>query len=308
MFKPISSGGGGVWGSITGTLSAQTDLQNALDAKLSTSIAASTYVPYTGATTDLNLGAHNLYATKIGLDSTDYINWTDNTTLSLFVGGTSRATLSNAGLLTLTGGVSATTGTFSNATGVACSNINAYSGSTLTFKGRVAGSGIAEHFKFQLYSAQTVTENDDTLSFYKDNSATVRTGGVDTMYGFFFQRKGVKQTTDATQTAITLSNGSNGSTSVITTETGKVYQIKARVVGKGTTNYGGTEIYGTFKNVAGTVTQIGTTQYYGSNQTGSWGTAGKFADFTISGTDIRVSVTGASETINWKTALEFLAY
>lgn len=37
------SGGGGTWGSITGTLSDQTDLQAALDAKLSTTTAASTY-------------------------------------------------------------------------------------------------------------------------------------------------------------------------------------------------------------------------------------------------------------------------
>jgi len=45
-----TSGGGGTWGSITGTLSAQTDLQSALDAK----------IPYTGGTTNVNLGVHNL--------------------------------------------------------------------------------------------------------------------------------------------------------------------------------------------------------------------------------------------------------
>ena len=45
-----------VWGAITGTLSNQTDLQNALNAKLNTSTAASTYVPYTGATGNVNLG------------------------------------------------------------------------------------------------------------------------------------------------------------------------------------------------------------------------------------------------------------
>jgi hypothetical protein len=37
--------GGGVWGAITGTLSSQTDLQSALDAKLSTATAATTYAP-----------------------------------------------------------------------------------------------------------------------------------------------------------------------------------------------------------------------------------------------------------------------
>lgn len=42
-----------VWGSITGTLSNQTDLQSALDA----------LVPYTGATADVDLGANNLQLT-----------------------------------------------------------------------------------------------------------------------------------------------------------------------------------------------------------------------------------------------------
>jgi hypothetical protein len=47
---PVSSSGGGTWGSITGTLSDQTDLQSALDA----------LVPYTGATADLNLGTWDI--------------------------------------------------------------------------------------------------------------------------------------------------------------------------------------------------------------------------------------------------------
>jgi hypothetical protein len=47
-------GGGATWGGITGTLSAQTDLQGALDNK----------VPYTGATADVNLGSHDLTATQ----------------------------------------------------------------------------------------------------------------------------------------------------------------------------------------------------------------------------------------------------
>jgi hypothetical protein len=49
-----ASGGGATWGGITGTLSAQTDLQGAVDNK----------VPYTGATADVNLGSHDLTATQ----------------------------------------------------------------------------------------------------------------------------------------------------------------------------------------------------------------------------------------------------
>ncbi len=75
-----------VWGAITGTLSNQTDLQNALNAKqnqlngtgfvkasgttisydnstyLTTSSAAATYVPYTGATSNVNLGVNDITA------------------------------------------------------------------------------------------------------------------------------------------------------------------------------------------------------------------------------------------------------
>jgi hypothetical protein len=57
-----------VWGAITGTLSSQTDLQSALDAKLSTTTAASTYVPYTGATGDVNLGVNVLKSNNVILD------------------------------------------------------------------------------------------------------------------------------------------------------------------------------------------------------------------------------------------------
>jgi len=49
-----------VWGSITGTLSNQTDLQSALDDKLDSATASTTYVPYTGATTDVDLGNNSL--------------------------------------------------------------------------------------------------------------------------------------------------------------------------------------------------------------------------------------------------------
>ncbi len=59
--------GGGTWGSITGTLSDQTDLQSALDSKLSTTTAATTYVPYTGATGDINLGLNGLTANDLNI-------------------------------------------------------------------------------------------------------------------------------------------------------------------------------------------------------------------------------------------------
>ena len=51
---------GATWGSITGTLAAQTDLQAALDAR----------VPYTGAINNVNLGEYGLTAGQLTLDTT----------------------------------------------------------------------------------------------------------------------------------------------------------------------------------------------------------------------------------------------
>ena len=57
---PIGQKGDSTWGSITGTLSTQTDLQNALNTK----------VPYTGATQDVNLGEFGLLTGNIEFDLT----------------------------------------------------------------------------------------------------------------------------------------------------------------------------------------------------------------------------------------------
>ena len=53
-------GGAAVWGSITGTLSNQTDLQNALNAK----------VPYSGATSDVSLGEYGINVGNVIYDTT----------------------------------------------------------------------------------------------------------------------------------------------------------------------------------------------------------------------------------------------
>ena len=69
---------GVAWGAITGTLSAQTDLQNALDAKLSTSAASSTYLPLaggymTGAILNTN-ATGGLYLSNFSLGAGWYTN------------------------------------------------------------------------------------------------------------------------------------------------------------------------------------------------------------------------------------------
>jgi hypothetical protein len=79
-YSAVNNGGGGaIWGGITGTLSDQTDLQDALDAKfddptgttsqylrgdgsLATFPSLTGFVPYTGATTNVDLGTHRILA------------------------------------------------------------------------------------------------------------------------------------------------------------------------------------------------------------------------------------------------------
>lgn len=73
-----------LWGSITGTLTAQTDLINYL---------SSTYVPYTGATASLNIGAYSFEASSAGYTSSLYAQSLD------FYGPLGEYTsLNNAGL------------------------------------------------------------------------------------------------------------------------------------------------------------------------------------------------------------------
>jgi hypothetical protein len=85
-FEAPSGGGGAEWGDITGTLSDQTDLQNALNAKfddptgttsqylrgdgsLATFPSLTGFVPYTGATTNVDLGTHRITAQHATISS-----------------------------------------------------------------------------------------------------------------------------------------------------------------------------------------------------------------------------------------------
>ena len=84
----IGSGGGGAWGSITGTLSDQTDLQTALDAKVPTTRTVNGYALSSNVTltkSDLSLGS------------------VENTALSTWAGSTNLTTLGTIGTGTWNG-------------------------------------------------------------------------------------------------------------------------------------------------------------------------------------------------------------
>lgn len=75
-WEAIGSGGGGTWGSITGTLSAQTDLQAALDAITAGGITISTAIPTTPGAANLNDSTHILTVAS----STGYTQFTGSFT------------------------------------------------------------------------------------------------------------------------------------------------------------------------------------------------------------------------------------
>jgi len=98
------------------------------------------------------------------------------------------------------------------------------------------------------------------------------------------------QTTDATQTTLATFSANTNDT---------IYSFRAEVTGiQAGANGAGYEIKGTFKRIGGTVTQIGSTLVvYAHEDDSTWGGV----TFDISGSDIRVRVTGlAATTIDWQ--------
>lgn len=102
----ITIGGGGIvtWGTISGTLTDQTDLSTALNAKLSTSTAASTYEPIitAGTTSQYWRGDKSwqtLNASAVGLGNVE------NTALSTWAGSTNLTTLGTVSAGTWNGSI-----------------------------------------------------------------------------------------------------------------------------------------------------------------------------------------------------------
>lgn len=98
----ISGGGSPSWGSITGTLSSQTDLQSALDAKQAADADLTTYAGITpSANVQTLLGSANFAAFKTSLS----LNNVENTALSTWAGTTNITTLGTVATGTWQGSV-----------------------------------------------------------------------------------------------------------------------------------------------------------------------------------------------------------
>jgi hypothetical protein len=154
-----------VWGAITGTLSNQTDLQNALNAKQNTITLTTTgtsgastlvgstlnipnystdlsgYVPYTGATANLDLGTFDLFTDIINLNQLKAIGSgglniysNSGTHIALMGGGGGAGT-------TFYGGIIGTTASFASSGGSDTFAINHSSGSGIALNITKGGNG-----------------------------------------------------------------------------------------------------------------------------------------------------------------------
>lgn len=70
LFNGISASRNYTFPNATGTVALTSDITSALTPYLTSATAASTYVPYTGATTNLSMGAHSIFATGAGIGTT----------------------------------------------------------------------------------------------------------------------------------------------------------------------------------------------------------------------------------------------
>lgn len=111
---------------------------------------------------------------------------------------------------------------------------------------------------------------------------------------------------DKVRADVNTSADSTTNITTINTTSNKVYTIKVQAIAQRTFNTDTfvREVVATFKNVAGTVSQVGSTATIYSMADTS--ISGSSINFSISGTDITISVTGVTGvlTINWQVVVE----
>jgi len=197
----LSGGGGGTWGSITGTLSDQTDLQNALDAKQDTLVSGTNIKTVNGTSllgsgdisiSGVGTGTANTIAywdttTSIAsLDTATYPSLTElsyvkgvtaaiqtqlNTKQATLVSGTNIKTINGSSLLgsgdlSITGGWG-TTGTIATLTGT---STLAMAGFSLTFSGgNISSPGAGSNS--EKFGASATSVGADSVAFGKSASA-----------------------------------------------------------------------------------------------------------------------------------------
>jgi|AACY02.16.fsa_nt_gi hypothetical protein len=147
--------------------------------------------------------------------------------------------------------------------------------------------------RFQEQSTSPSTPASGFVSLYAHENGNMRSiddaGNIRICAGFYLH---TASTTDGSATAV----------DVIATETDKTYTLLTTVAARRTGGSAGSagdsagyELFGAFKNVGGTLSQVGTTTIVAKEDQAAWA-----ADFAVSGTDIQVSVTGAADNdVSW---------
>ena len=285
----IVGGGGGTWGSITGTLSSQTDLQTALNAKLSTTTASTTYVPLTrninttsplqggGALSgDLTLSILQASSTASGyLSSTDWSTFNGKQsalTLPLAVaqGGTGTTTpgLIQGANITITG-----TWPFQTITGSAGGSYNV-----------VSANGLISVATSTTLATLTASTSPTFTNLYLNNALAVAQGGTgltsgynntnwDTAYSGRLQWDG--GSTNLVAATGRTSLGLGDSATLASSTWAKVANNLSDLVSTSTawTNLGGGAIGKLAVPSSGIVTSNGTTLSSDTDNSANWNTA-----------------------------------
>lgn len=161
------AGGSGAWGGITGTLSDQTDLQSALDAKQNK--LASNTIGNVGIGTTTPVGGTVIMNGNLGVGT-----WAPTNTLQVVGGGTFSGALSASNFSgtssgTNTGDQTSVTGNAGTATALAANGTNASSGNAIL---GVDASGNAEG-AFDVW-----TEAENTAAAYAPQATTITINGT----------------------------------------------------------------------------------------------------------------------------------
>jgi hypothetical protein len=169
---------------------------NTFNNKLSTATAATTYVPYTGATGNVNIGSYILSAAEVRATSSAGLSINANS-------GTQIANLGAGGgaNMTLYGGLTGTTGTF----------VSSGNGDSFTIN-HTSGSGIALN----------ITKNGNGEGLYinkasgSGNAATIvgNLGGTSATFSSTLGVTGALTGTSATFTSLNVGNGTTASASI----------------------------------------------------------------------------------------------
>jgi len=356
-----------VWGAITGTLSNQTDLQNALNAKQNTITLTTTgtsgastlvgstlnipnystdlsgYVPYTGATANVNLGTFDL--------TTDIVNL--NQLKAIGSGGINIYSNSGTHIALMGGGGGAGTTLYGGLIGTSASFSSSITATNAIFSGEIYNTITGAFFMsnaianvnyptYGFYNDQGLgmyRPTADTLGFVTNDTERIRlTSGGNVLIGTTFDNGYALQINGSASFAYGFTSvfrGSSGANDILVGNTGSTFYVGGPTLILGTlsaTNFSGTssgtntgdqtlaglggqpQLNGTgFVKATGTTISYDNTSYLaltGGTLTGPLsGTSATLSSFVKTGAGLNITgYTNSSGANNWELGTDASGY